>query len=279
MKMRKRVWAMSKEWKKTKTIYWSDELRDDFDEVGLKRPPVPEGYKYKRTNPIANFFGAILYHGVAKPIMGVYCWAKGIKYVGKANLNELEGKGAFLYCNHTAITDVFKFQSQCFFWHRRVNILGYSDTLTMPIVRGLAKMLGYLPVPLKGDIKNLTALGEACKWYVVDKRQYVLIYPEAHIWPYYTKIRNFTPGSFNYPAMSGAPVVPIVTTWRKPKIGKKPKQTVYIGQPIFPLEELSAADNKNYLHEECLKAMKKMSESVEQFEYIKYIKKENKVEE
>ena len=145
----------------------------------------------------------------------------------------------------------------------------------MPIVRGLAKALGYLPVPLKGDVKNLTALGEACKWYVVDKKQYVLIYPEAHIWPYYTKVRNFKSGSFNYPASSGAPVVPIVTTWRKPKIGKKPKQTVLIGSPIFPKEELGVLDNKNYLYEECLNAMKRMSESVEQFEYIKYIKKES----
>ena len=265
----------NKDWKKTKVIYWKDELNDDFDEVGLKRPPVPENYNYKRTNPIGNFFAAIIYHGLAKPILGVYCWAKGIKYVGKDNLNKLDGKGAFLYCNHTAITDVFKFQSQCFFLNRRVNILGYSDTLTMPIVRGLARWLGYLPVPLKGDVKNLTALGEACKWYVVDKRQYVLIYPEAHIWPYYTKIRNFKSGSFNYPAGSNAPVVPIVTTWRKPKIGKKPKQTVLIGEPIFPREDLGVLDNKNYLYEECLNTMKRMSESVEQFEYIKYIKKES----
>ena len=32
----------SKEWKKTKTIYWSDELNDDFDETLEKRPPVPK---------------------------------------------------------------------------------------------------------------------------------------------------------------------------------------------------------------------------------------------
>ena len=38
-----------KEVKKTKVAYYKDELRDDFNEVGLSRPPVPEGYKYKRT--------------------------------------------------------------------------------------------------------------------------------------------------------------------------------------------------------------------------------------
>lgn len=267
-----------KEVKKTKIAYYSDERRDDFNEVGLKRVPVPEGYKYKRTNPINNFFSGILYHGIAKPFIGLYCVCHGIRIKGRKNLKLLEGQGAYIYSNHVSISDVFKFQAQVFFFGRRVNILGYSDSLSMPIVRNLCRALGYLPLPLKDDLKNMIALTDAMDFYI-KKRQYVLIYPEAHIWPYYTKIRNFSSGSFNYPAMSEAPVVPLVTTWRKPKIGKKPKQTIYIGQPIFPLEELSASDNKNYLYEECLKAMKKMSESIEQFEYIKYIKKENKVEE
>ena len=274
MKTRKRCQTMNnKDWKKTKTIYWKDELNDDFDEVGLSRPPVPKGYNYKRTNPINIFFSAILYHVVAKPIIGVYCVCKGIRFVGKKNLKILNGSGAFIYSNHTAITDVFKFQSQCFFFGRRVNILGYSDTLSMPIVRNIARALGYLPVPLKGDLENMLALNEACEYYY-KKNQYILIYPEAHIWPYYTKIRNFHAGSFIYPASANAPVVPVVTTWRKPKIGKKPKQVVYIGRPIFPKEELSVQDNKNYLRDKCYEEMVRITSSVEQFEYLKYIKVE-----
>lgn len=263
---------MGKEWKKTKTIYWSDELNDDFDEVGLKRPEVPQGYKYKR-NFIYNFFGAILYHIIAKPILAIYCLCKGIRVKNKKNLKILKGQGAYLFSNHTAITDVFKFQSLVFFFGRRVNILGYSDSLSMPVVRGIVKMLGYLPVPLKGDIKNLLALSDACDYYV-EKKQYILIYPEAHIWPYYTKIRNFQSGSFTYPAKYLTPVVPVVTVWRKPKIGKKPKQTIIFGTPIFPKDGLSVNDNKDFLHADCLKQMKEISESNQQFEYIKYIKKE-----
>ena len=44
------------EWKKSKTIYWKDELHDDFDELVLSRPSVPQNYKYIRSNPINNFF-------------------------------------------------------------------------------------------------------------------------------------------------------------------------------------------------------------------------------
>lgn len=264
---------MGKEWKKTKTIYWSDELNDDFDEVGLKRPPVPKGYEYKRKNVIFNFFGAILYHIIAKPILGIYCFFKGIRVKNKKNLKALKGQGAYLYSNHTAITDVFKFQSYVFFFKKRVNILGFSDSLSMPVVRSICRILGYLPVPLKGDVKNLLALGDACDFYI-KKKQFVLIYPEAHIWPYYTKIRNFQSGSFAYPAKSKAPVVPMVTIWRKPKLGKKPKQTIIIGDPIFPKEEFNQVQNKDYLYSECIKQMKDISGSYPQFEYIKYIKKE-----
>ena len=264
-----------KEWKKTRTIYWSDERNDDFDQVGLSRPPVPEGYKYKRTNPIYNFFAGILYHLIAKPIMGFYCLLKGIRVKGRRNLKELKGKGAYIYSNHTTMTDILKFQSYVCFFRKRVNILGYSDSLSMPIVRGIERALGYLPVPLKGDLNNLLALSDACNYYI-SKGQFVLIYPEAHIWPYYTKIRNFPEGSFNYPARNMSPVVPAVTTWRKSKLCKKPKQTIYIGEPIFPIEDKDAVWNREYLHQATLEAMKKLSESVNQYEYIKYVKKENK---
>ena len=263
---------MGKEWKKTKTIYWSDELNDDFDEVGLTRPPVPEGYKYKRRNVIYNFFGAILYHIIAKPILAIYCLFKGIKVKNKKNLKALKGQGAYIYSNHTAITDVFKFQSYVFFFGRRVNILGYSDTLSMPIVKSIARMLGYLPVPLKGDMKNLLSLSDACDFYII-KKQFVLIYPEAHIWPYYTKIRNFKDVSFIYPAEMNKPVVPAVTIWRG-KPNKKPKQTIVFGKPIYPQEDLTPLENKKYLHDECLLQMKEIASKYPQVEYIKYIKVE-----
>lgn len=266
--------ASKKDWAKTRTIYWKDEINDDFDEVGLKRPSVPENYKYKRTNPFNNFISGIFYHGIAKPFVGFYCLCKGIRVKGKKNIKKLHGKGAFIFSNHVAISDVVKFQSYVFFWRRRVNIIGYPDTLTMPIVRNLTRALGYLPLPLPGDVKNMVNLMDAMKFYI-EKKQFILIYPEAHIWPYYTKIRNFRSGSFNYPARLEAPVLPVVTTWRKSKFCKKPKQTLYILEPIFPDPEKTSAENKEYLYEETLKAMKNCAESVEQYEYIKYIKVEN----
>ncbi len=269
--------ASKKDWKKTRTIYWKDEINDDFDEVGLKRPQVPENYHYKRTNPINNFFSAILYYLIAKPWLALYLWLKGVKVVGKKNIRKLHGQGAFIFANHVAITDAFKYPSYVFFAHKRVNIIGYPDTLTMPIVRNLARALGYLPLPMPGDIRNMVALVDSMKFYI-EKKQYILIFPEAHIWPYYTKIRNFHSGSFNYPAKLEAPVLPIVTTWRKSKLSRHPKQTIYILEPIFPNIEKSSSENKEYLYEATLAAMKKCADEANQYEYIKYIKVEDETE-
>lgn len=263
------------DWKKTKTIYWSDENNDDFDEVGLKRPPVPKGYHYKRTNPINNFFSDWFYFGFAIPLIHIGMLVHGIKVKGRENLKEVRHKGVFIYSNHVALSDVTKFQTRVFRF-RRVNILGYSDTLSMPVVRNLCRALGYLPLPLKGDLDNMIALNEAYRFYIQDKKQAVLIFPEAHIWPYYTKIRTFRAGSFNYPATLKAPILPVVTTWRKVWYSKKPKQTLYILPAIYPKEEYTQAENKQYLYDECLKAMKEKSEAIKQYEYIKYIKKDEK---
>lgn len=264
----------SKELKKNRVAYYHDELRDDFNELGLERPPVPENYKYKRTNPINTFFSGILYHGIAKPILALFCLCCGIRVKGRKNLRKLEGKGAFIYANHVGFSDVLKVQADIFFWRRRVNILGYSDSLSMPVVRNLTRALGYLPLPLKGDLKNMIRMQDAFEFYI-KKKQHILIFPEAHIWPYYTKVRPFRDGSFIYPAKCNAPVLPVVTTWRKALIGKKPKQTIYILEPIFPKEGLTPTENKAYLHEETLKNMQAVANSVSQYEYVKYIKVED----
>ena len=94
-----------------------------------------------------------------------------------------------------------------------------------------------------------------------------------HIWPYYTKIRNFKAVSFTYPAEFNKPVVPAVTIWRG-KPGRKPKQTVVFGKPLYPDPELNVMENKAYLHEQCLLQMKEIASKYPQVEYIKYIKKE-----
>ena len=101
-----------------------------------------------------------------------------------------------------------------------------------------------------------------------------MIYPEAHIWPYYTKIRPFVSASFKYPAKLKAPIIPITNCVRKSKLSKKPKITMYIGKPVYPQDNLSVNENKDYLRDECYKVMCETAAKYSTYEYIKYVKGE-----
>ena len=76
---------MNKDWKKTRTIYWHDELHDDFDQILSKRPPLKPGYKFIRSKA-CNFFGNILYYGIALPVLAIISYLSGMKVKGRKNL-------------------------------------------------------------------------------------------------------------------------------------------------------------------------------------------------
>jgi len=266
---------MGKEWQKTNVIYFSDIYNDDFDETSLARPGVPKEYKYIRKNPFLVFINAFLYYGLAKPVLSIGCIFNGIKVYNRDKLKELRKAktGVFLYGNHVAIMDVFKVQA--FVVHRRVNIIGFSDSLAISkFVTFLVRAFGFLPLPEPTDFTNIKKLQEAIEYSIKVKRQHILIFPEAHIWPYYTKIRDFKNGSFHYPAKLNAPIMPFVTVWRKVWWRKKPCQTIVFGDLIYPKKEYDVHQNRDYLREECLKQMNNLSHSFKQYEYVKYVYRE-----
>lgn len=256
---------------KNKVIYYKDELHDDFKEIGLKRPPLKPNYKFKRENWFNNFLSNFLYYCVAKPLFYTINYFSGVKYHNVKYLKQFKNQGLFIYANHTSFYDMFTIQA-CVVKNKRTNIIGYSDTTTIPVVKHLARTLGYLPLP--DDFNNIKRFQEALEFYIKDKKQNILLFPEAHIWPYYTKIRHFGSASFHYPTKLMAPIIPIVTTYRKRKFRKKPGMDIRVGTVIYPKEELSLKENKDYLAGECLKQMENIANSVSQYEYIKYIKQE-----
>lgn len=256
---------------KNRVIYYKDELHDDFKEIGLKRPPLKENYKFKRENWFNNLLSNFLYYCIAKPVFYIFNFFSGVKYHNVKYLKQFKKEGLFIYANHTSFYDVYTIQA-CVVKGKRTNIVGYSDTTSLPIVKHIARALGYLPLP--SDFNNIKRFQEALEFYIKDKKQNILIFPEAHIRPYYTKIRHFESASFHYPAKLMAPVIPIVTTYRKRRFLKKPGMDIRVGKVIYPKENLTLRENKIYLAEECYKQMVEIANSVPQYEYIKYIKQE-----
>ena len=101
-----------------------------------------------------------------------------------------------------------------------------------------------------------------------------MIYPEAHIWPFYTKIRNFPDSSFKYPVEYGTPVFCFTNVYKKRKFFKTPQMVTYIDGPFFADSSLSPRENRSFLRNMVFKAMCERSK-LNEVEMIKYLKMEN----
>lgn len=256
-------------------IIYHDELNDDFETTNLKRVNIPENYKYIKTNKFFRFFSFIIYYGIATPILWLFSKACGVKVKGKENLKFIRKGECFLYSNHTSFLDVFDI-TVLVSTFKKVNILGYSDSLSRPFLKHITTILGYLPIP--DSPKTFREFQNSINYYVNEKKNNILIYPEAHIRPYYTKIRPFLSASFKYPAKMNKPAVPITACYRKSKISKKAKITLYVGAPIFPKSDLSVNENKEYLRNECYRVMSETAEKYSNYEYVKYKKGNDEIQ-
>ena len=107
----------------------------------------------------------------------------------------------------------------------------------------------------------------------MNKGYAITIYPEAHIWPYYTKIRPFKDVSFKYPIQLEKPAFCITNTYQSyGKNNKKIKIVSYIDGPFYPNKELTLKEQQKELRNKIYNCMEERSEN-SNIEHIKYIKK------
>ena len=265
--------------KKERVLYYKDELNDDFGNIELEQVDVPSNYKYIRSKAFDILFSSWFYWIVLKTFLGLYTFFRGYKIIGRENLKTYykvckeNNSAGFIYSNHTSNEDAFDRQVRVIS-KRRVNVLANSNILSQKFLTFICKSGGY--IPLGRSLKSQKEMLECFKYYLFTKKQDILIYPEAHIWPYYTKIRPLRSAAFHYPAKFFVPVLPVVTVYLpKKRKNAKPRKALVIGEPILPKKELSVSENKVYLRDETQKAMETIASSYKQVEYIKYIKVED----
>ncbi len=254
--------------KNKKVIYYNDELNDEFSNAKIIPRKIDENYKYKH-NKIWDFCSWVIQNIISMPIKIGYAKLKfRIKYVGKEKLKNYKSSGYFVYANHTqAFADTF-IPSIAIFPKRNFLIVNPENISVKPF-GPLVEMLGAIPVPgNKTAMKNfLETINEK-----IEKKYSITIYPEAHIWPYYTKIRPFKSVSFKYPVEMKTPVFCITNAYQKcGKNGNKVKIVSYIDGPFFADENLSIKEQKEGLRNRVYECMVERSKNsnVEVIEYVK----------
>ena len=257
---------------KQKIIYYTDELNNDFANNKIKTQKLNENYKYENNNVFFKFFSFMFRYIVAVPILWfINVVILRVKIKNKKVLKKLKNKGYFIYANHVVPLDPVIIPVMT---HpgKFTLITSSHDTFSIhPIVSFLVKSLGAIPVP--STIKMYDNYVK-CMSNNIKKKKRVLIYPEAHIWPYYNKIRNFKASSFRYPVDEGAAIVVMTTTFKKSKIFKKPSIEIYIDGPFYPNLDICRNEAVNELRDIAFLTMSKRANSLSNYEYIKYIKVE-----
>ena len=135
----------------------------------------------------------------------------------------------------------------------------------------LIELFGAIPVP--GDKTSMQNFLKTIEHHI-NRKHSITIYPEAHIWPYYTKIRPFKSVSFKYPVKLQKPAFCITNTYQSYGKNKdKIKIVSYIDGPFFAKEGLKLKEQNEDLRNQIYNCMVERSKN-SNIEYIKYIKKE-----
>lgn len=257
-----------------KIIYYDDTKNDDFADNGLKAKTVPPDFPFAIHNPVWAVLEFILYRLIATPL--VWLIGKigfGLKIKDRKNLRSLKGTGYFLYGNHTqSMMDAYTPSLLAFPKH--IHIITGPEAVSVPVLRSAVQILGGIPLP--GTVSGYRSFLDALHLRIKQNRA-IAIYPEAHIWPWYTGIRPFSDGSFTYPVRENVPVIAYVTTYRKRKIFKNlwPCITVRISKPFYPDTTLSPHEAKKKLRDQVYEFMCKMANNPENYAYYEYKFKDN----
>ena len=255
-----------------KIIYYSDPLNDDFAGTNIKAQKIDKNFKYIHKNIFWRFFGAITYFFVWPIIYFIEVIIFGARFKNKKAVRKLKD-GCFLYGNHTSFLDAYT--PAILSGHKFAKILTNPDAVSIKGIRVFVQWLG--AVPVAHDVLTTKNMLQAIEYYH-KKGNNVAIYPEAHIWPYYTGVRPFKDNSFYYPVKFNAPVVAFFTAYSKPK-GlfkklRKAKITIYVSDPIYPDMALPFKEAQRDLRNKVFNFMSEMSKQHSDYEAIEYVYKE-----
>ena len=183
-------------------------------------------------------------------------------------MKKYKNTGYFVYVNHTQEFCDTLIPSNPIFPKRNYIIVN-PENVSIPGLGNSVQMLGAIPIPEnKSGMKNFLNKIDT----VIKSKHSITIYPEAHIWPYYTKIRPFKSVSFKYPIDLDVPTFCMTNTYVRRGNTDKANIVTYIDGPFFPDKNLNKQEQKLDLRNRVYKQMVKRSEN-SNIEVIKYILK------
>ena len=202
----------------------------------------------KIKSKIANWVAQIGINGFIKKGMFAIKEIKGIE-----NWQNVKS-GAILTCNHFSPVDSFIMQKvlKASKKKKMFRIIREGNYTNPPTLKFFMRNCDVLP--LSSNTQTMKKFLRAVDNILV-RGDNILIYPEESLWPDYRKPKPLKDGGFRFAIKNNVPVVPIFITMGNSEFyNKKTKQnqpmleyTVHILNPIYPKQELSKAENIEYM--------------------------------
>lgn len=257
--------------KAPKVIYYKDEQNDEFSTAEITPRKIDGSYKYDRNTFRGKILHALLYRCIAIPVAFCYLKVKfGHRIKNKKLLRAFRKKGIFIYGNHTQVMADPLIPTMITLPYR-ANVIVHPNNVSIPVIGRATPYMGAIPLPDDMDANRNFIKS-------IEKRlmrgQAIFIYPEAHIWPYFTGIRNFPDTSFYYPIKYRTPVFCFTNTYQTRKWRKTPRIVTYIDGPFYADESVPPRKQKSELRDRVHACMCERAKS-SNVTVTEYIKEEN----
>ena len=246
-------------------IKYYDDVTDDFVTSAHQDIRIPDDYQWEHSGwwwqarrvvvtALARVAGWFILH------VGWH-----VRWVNRAALRNAGKGGYFLYANHTQpVGDPFLVLAAG--QSRGFAAVVSGANLGIPFLGRILPWVGALPIP--EGMHGLARFNHAVRTQI-DAGRYVAIFPEAHVWPYYTGIRPFSTAAFHYPVATQAPVYTMTVTYQHRRWGRHPRMTVFIDGPLRPNATLSRKQQQVQLADMVARQMRQRS-AESTYTYITY---------
>ncbi len=251
------------------TVYYE---REDEEHSGIDRPTiaVDGNFRFVHKGLLWRISAFVFYRCIMWPFAWAWCKIRfRHKIENRRVLRGYRRRGLFAYGNHTLMLGD-AFIPNLIFGRKYTYVVVGPQNLSARGTCHLWQMCGAIPTPT--SIRGYRGFLEALEKRTLEHGA-VVVYPEAHIWPYYTGIRSFPDTSFSYPARLGEPVFCFTNTFHRRPLCKTPKVVTYVDGPFYPDESLSLSEQAQELRDRVYATMCERA-ALSTYTPIRYLKKE-----
>ncbi len=190
---------------------------------------------------------------IARGIIKMVTWMENrdTEVIGLENVKNIN-TGAIITSNHFNPLDntvVRKFAKKA--GKKRIYVIGQESNLAMDGLIGF--MMKYSDIiPISNQVSYMKNDFQKLIKETLDKKNFILIYPEQEMWFNYRKPRNLKPGAYYYASKYNVPVIScFIEIIDKDENDndefKKVKYKIHILKPIYPDSDKSDKENAAWM--------------------------------